>query len=84
MKKSELKQLIREEISKVLNEREGDYSEKVANAIANDAKGKTEKEKIALINRYLDNDKENNWSKVEKINWMMDEDFVSDVLNMLS
>jgi len=84
MKKSELKQLIREEISKVLNEREGDYSEKVANAIANDAKGKTEKEKIALINRYLDNDKENNWSKVEKRNWMMDEDFVSDVLNMLS
>jgi hypothetical protein len=79
MKLSRIQQIIKEEVAKALNE--GPYSEKVGNAIKSKAEGKSEKEKIKLISDYLNQDGN---TKTEILNLMNDDDFISDVLQIIN
>jgi hypothetical protein len=84
MKKSELKQIIQEEVSKVLNETR--YSDTISKAIKDKAKGKSQDEIIGMIFNYLKNDKmptgENpRWTRNEIMSLMNDDDFLSDIIS---
>ena len=85
MKKSELQQIIREEIQKVLNEEPGDdYSYTVAKRITygNLDQGKSEKELYSVIYDIVFNDPnvgQGSKNRTSNVVWG-DEDFVSNVL----
>lgn len=82
---NELKRLVK----RVMNEsREGDYSTKVGRElIKKGAKTKSEKEIIKMIHVYLSDNKSDNdgkgWSIVQISNMMDDDDFISDVLQVI-